>query len=494
MLPKTFTLARVSFFGLMRFCRMIFASVLILFGLLALTVSSSGADDTVNGTLTGNTGQISGNVNTSALQITGYLVDSNGTIYSLPAGSNPQFSNLTTSNATLIEGNLYAGYSTTFGTWSDGVSIWNGTLINSYYGYTDIIGASSKVNWSWQKDGIGTATNQMTLNGDGNLTFFDSVSGNNFAIIPANSSLVVNWFNGTNGTEVISLATLAFNHDTFSGGSSGGNLSLGGGGLLFDANNTSPSGQVIHIGSGNISSSPSNGMVITDGNTSNSINFMPTASSAGIGFSNGATMAASGGRIMLGNTTPNFSIGNATVSGCYTYAIGDGASAISIGAIAVMGNSTASGAYTVAIGNTSTASGNYAVALGGGNATAVSAIAIGVGTIAQTWATVVVGHYNAPISGNTTAWQSTDPAFIVGVGTSTTPANGLVAYNSGNVTFGGNLSLNNPAYVSPTNATQPQELLIQGATNVNGTATFNGNATLSIPIQNGEISMGAFAH
>ncbi len=441
--------------------------------------------------LTANTGQVSGNVNTDTLQVDGYSLGSDSTIFSVPNGIDAAFYNLSTSSDTAIEGNLTLQGGLYLGSWNNGTLVWNGTANFADFGSNTYIAASLAANWSWQKNGIGTNANQMTLNSNGNLTLIDSISGNNIAIVPANSSLVVNWFNGSsNGTEVISLAALTFNHNSFSGGSTGGNLTLGLGDIVLAASNTNPSGQAIYLGAGNISSW-GYAIEFKDNSTSHAITIGSPPLALGDFLTVGtASVSVNSSGVSISART----IGNGTASGSTDFTMGNGATSSNLSSVALVGNSSALGSSSVAIGNNSVAMANLAIALGGGNATGNSSVAIGIGTSAQTWSGVTVGHYNSPISGNFTAWQSADPAFIVGVGNSTTPANGMVVYNSGNVTFGGNLAMDNPAYVSPTNTTQPQELLTKGATTVNGTATFNGNTTLSLQVQNGEISMGTFAH
>jgi hypothetical protein len=90
-----------------------------------------------------------------------------------------------------------------------------------------------------------------------------------------------------------------------------------------------------------------------------------------------------------------------------------------------LGNATASGNNSLAAGNGAMASGNYSIALG-------------TNVTANTWSSVTVGHYNAAITGNPSAWAAADPAFIVGIGNSTAAANGLVLLNSGLVGIGTN--------------------------------------------------------
>jgi len=141
----------------------------------------------------------------------------------------------------------------------------------------------------------------------------------------------------------------------------------------------------------------------------------------------------------------------------------------------------ASGLFAQAFGSDSTATGSNSVAAGGGQASAGYAIAFGVGTNAQTWGTVVVGHYNQPASGNATAWTSSAPVFVVGRGVdSGTAANAMSIYYNGSTTLAGNATLTDTNHQAQVN----------GAASFNGPATFVGNVTMGQA--SGDIPMGPF--
>jgi hypothetical protein len=123
------------------------------------------------------------------------------------------------------------------------------------------------------------------------------------------------------------------------------------------------------------------------------------------------------------------------------FVIGNGTSGNRSNAFTILknGNTTVFGTLTVN-GNT-TFAGNQTFTGGTifgtapviGSASATGALAIGTGITAQNWGEVVVGHYNQAITGNTSAWASQDPAFIVGIGQNGTTgqANGLTLLNNG---------------------------------------------------------------
>jgi hypothetical protein len=120
------------------------------------------------------------------------------------------------------------------------------------------------------------------------------------------------------------------------------------------------------------------------------------------------------------------------------------------------------GTSGLVVGNNSAASGTGAMALGA-NLTANSLDS------------VTVGHYNSNISGNGTTWVATDPAFIVGTGNSSTPANGLVVLNNGNTTIGGDGAINGNETVGG-NITVSKTL---GSTSVDGLVLSNPTAATS---------------
>jgi hypothetical protein len=124
-------------------------------------------------------------------------------------------------------------------------------------------------------------------------------------------------------------------------------------------------------------------------NTPSNITFDPGNQT--IVFSNGLTIQKASGYLLLGLGSSGFAVGT---------------------------NVTANSTGGFALGNNATAN-------------ATGAFALGTNVTANALNSITVGHYSSSIAGNATTWQSKDPAFIVGIGNSSTPANGLVVLNNG---------------------------------------------------------------
>jgi len=460
--------------------------------MVAASISISRGQNVTLGALTANIGTVDNNVYVDTLQVGPYGVDSTGTIYSLADGIDASFYELTIANLTTVGGNLSIGDGFTVGSWWDGTDFWNGltTAFNDdydeYHSSTYFSGASPQVEWRWQQNGAVTATNQMALDYRGNLTLTDSTSGNYIALIPSNSTIVIDWYNGTGRqSQNIPLNDFVISN-TYS--DAGGLMVLGNGTINLDASHGGAY-QAMTLGASFVKSYF--GFIITDNSTSRYITIDPSGQA--IDFSNGVYLNSSSSTTQFGLDGLSLAIGSATVSGNNAFAIGSGSTATAQGAFAFMDGSVASAISSLSIGYSSNVSAVGGVALAGGNATASNAFAIGVGTVSQTWGAFVVGHYNSAISGCTTAWAAQDPALVVGVGNSTVPSNGLVILNNGNTTVSGTANFDNPDYVSPTSGTQPQELQVNGAATIGGNATFNGNITATIS-PGGDVLMGTFAH
>jgi len=119
-----------------------------------------------------------------------------------------------------------------------------------------------------------------------------------------------------------------------------------------------------------------------------------------------------------GNQTITFSNGLTIQKVSTYYDLGVGSSGFAVGNNLAVNNS---GGFAL---------GNYATS----NAT--GAFALGTNVSANAFNSVTIGHYNANVNGNNTTWVSSDPAFIVGIGNSSTSANGLVVLNNGIVYAG----------------------------------------------------------
>jgi len=125
--------------------------------------------------------------------------------------------------------------------------------------------------------------------------------------------------------------------------------------------------------------------------------------------------------------------------GSYSTAMGyntqaSGSYSVALGAAATANNTQSS----VAIGNTVTASGMHSAAIGAdATATGSKAVALGNHVTAPSFSQISVGMYNA-VSGseNATAVVATDPLFVIGNGTSSTPSNAVTVLKNGNVGIG----------------------------------------------------------
>ena len=149
-------------------------------------------------------------------------------------------------------------------------------------------------------------------------------------------------------------------------------------------------------------------------------------------------------------------------NGSYSVAMGNtslatGSSAIAAGSSTVAGGtsstafgsgSSAIGSYSVALGLSNTANGYASAALGRNSTTSgTCGIALGYFSTAPAY-DVVLGKYNLALNADgmtaasLTSWASTDPAFEIGNGTSSTQtSDALVVYKNGNAAFQGTVSI-----------------------------------------------------
>lgn len=123
-----------------------------------------------------------------------------------------------------------------------------------------------------------------------------------------------------------------------------------------------------------------------------------------------------------------------TAMGSNTTASGTGSTATGVGTTASGLRSTAMGDYTTATGVSSTAMG------GGTTASANYSTAMGNGTAAQAFASLVIGQFNE-LAGDQSNWNSTDPLFVAGNGSSSgARSNALTLWKNGNLTIAGSLT------------------------------------------------------
>ena len=130
------------------------------------------------------------------------------------------------------------------------------------------------------------------------------------------------------------------------------------------------------------------------------------------------------------------------------YAFGNSAHAKGKGSYAIGAGAFAGGMSSFAIGSvgqdfegnplqSAKATADYAVAIGAGTeATANSSYAMGYGCVADLPNLMVVGKFNAPITGYN---DNRSPLFVVGGGTATNRSNAFIVYEGGDIELGGSI-------------------------------------------------------
>jgi len=282
--------------------------------------------------------------------------------------------------------------------------------------------------WIWGYDyDYPTITAQMVLDPDRNLTLFSNGLGN-LTMDPGNQTIHFNdnlGFQEANSTFNMygNYSNITFDPDNqaiiFSDGLTitdpVGALTVNGtihptNGITLD-----PDNQTIAFTSG-----------LTINGASSNLTWTIFAGDSGFSVGNGASAGGSRSAAFGGDasTSASFSVAlaNGTVdsAGTSAFAVGDSSHANATNAVA-MGGGSATGNNSLAFGPDSTATGN-------------GSLALGIGTNSTAWSSMVVGHYNANITANSTsAFASIDPAFIVGIGQNGTTgkSNGLVVLNNG---------------------------------------------------------------
>jgi hypothetical protein len=187
------------------------------------------------------------------------------------------------------------------------------------------------------------------------------------------------------------------------------------------------------------------------GNASNAFGYNTTASgsySTALGYGTEASgsysIAVGNNATASGNTST--ALGFQTVaSNYYSIAVGAYTTATNTAATALGYGNTASGVGSTVLGYSTIASGGYATALGySTTASGNVSTALGDRTTAQAYASVAIGRYNL-IQGSATSWSATDPLFVAGNGSSSTPSNALTLYKNGNLTIAGTLTQSSDA-------------------------------------------------
>lgn len=138
-------------------------------------------------------------------------------------------------------------------------------------------------------------------------------------------------------------------------------------------------------------------------------------------------------------------------------------------------NTRASGQYSTAFGNSALASGIGSFAFGN-NTTASGqyATAIGQNTTASSFGSLVAGRYNI-LSGSGSAWNETDPLFVVGNGYETienniltiTRRNALLIKKNGDAEINGNTTIKKSLAIN-------DSLIAEGGAGITGNATISG--------------------
>jgi hypothetical protein len=470
-------------------------------GLLVVGVSLARADDTtadqyeVTGNLAVNASgaRLDGYANATSgysmgaglsvggLVIAGYQLDAAGNIINAAGvrnGDDATFASLTAGGLTVggnlnISGNLFIQNSISLGSWWDGYATHSGVSLafldddNQASSQVSFTGLAPQMNWRWAP-----ANGTVALDAQGNLTLADSTSGNSVALIPGNASVVL-----SHGATVVATLPLASLQPASTIFGSNSVLTLGNGSIALDGASSHPSMQL-----GNYSlalNDAGNALLLTENGSGNAVAL--DAAGQAVELGNGFSLGGNGSQTQIGLGNTGLAVGsNAAATAPGAVALAGNANASGMGALAMAGGLSA-GSQAIALGSGSVAYGSDSVALAGGNATGSNAFALGLGVASPTWGTVVVGHYNQPISGSAATPTSAAPALVVGSGAnSTAPANVLVIYNSGNMILSGNATLTDANH----------QLQVNGATTINGPANFSGNVWLGQA--QGDVPMGPF--
>ena len=170
------------------------------------------------------------------------------------------------------------------------------------------------------------------------------------------------------------------------------------------------------------------------GNIGNNAVDLSYSSNSGIRGSTGSSSVAMGI-----NTTASGD--NSTAMGTVTEASGNYSTALGSNSVASGSSSTAMGwftealgGYSTAMGNNTTASGDYSTAMGSSTeASGNYSTAIGIDTRAQSVSSFALGRFNEG-GGDFSNWNSSDPLFEVGIGTSSITAKNAMTIKKNGIT------------------------------------------------------------
>lgn len=126
---------------------------------------------------------------------------------------------------------------------------------------------------------------------------------------------------------------------------------------------------------------------------------------------------------------------NTSAYGSSAIAMGSLTSAYGSSATAMGYNTTASGAYATSLGHSTIASGYGSTAMGYfGKASGYYSNAMGYATMTKSFASVAIGRYNDTTSISSVSWNTADPVFIIGNGSSNTSrSNAFTVLKNGKV-------------------------------------------------------------
>ena len=183
------------------------------------------------------------------------------------------------------------------------------------------------------------------------------------------------------------------------------------------------------------------------GEYSVAMGYHSTASGAySVALGNGSSASNSNSVALAdGNASGSYAVAFAhgSASGSYAVAFNLFANAEASNSVAMGYFATASGSSSVAIGFAPYAYANYSLATNSSTyAAGECSTAMGYSTSVSSYAAVAIGRYNVDKTEtlgtpSATSWASTDPAFEIGNGTSSTPSDALVVYKDGSAQFAG---------------------------------------------------------
>jgi hypothetical protein len=392
----------------------------------------------------------------------------------------------------VLDGQLSSNTSLNLGSWWNGSETWDGFALifqdsgdHTFSNITQIV-SNPDAHWLWQENGT---VDPMTLDERGRVLLIQPDSSNVMTLDPVNATI------SFPASDAYQSVIGALNLLGYSGSETAVEL-LSDSINQVDLDATNPSALSLVLGNLSMTASEyGGGLTFSDSWTGFSVVVDPADQK--VGFGNGVYLGGNSthpaiipgegltisGGYASGYDAVAFGYDDTTVAvGNEALAIGQSCTAYGIGAIALAGgNSSANGALSLSI--------EYAY--GPANSTAANAVTIGQNITAQSWGSTVIGNNNTPLGSNTTSWQATDPAFIVGNNTGGT-LNNLVVYNNGTVATIGDTTILSRSYVSATSTTQPLALQVNGGSTLTGNVTIGGNVTTQQA--QGDVQMGIYGN